>query len=491
MELDATHCYRALESRDRRFDGRFFTAVLTTGVYCRPVCPARTPRPENVRFFAHAAAAEEAGFRPCLRCRPEAAPGTPAWIGSPAVVPRALRLIGEGGLDGDDLPAFAERLGVGERQLGACSRLTLVSPPAPWRASRRSSLARRLLDETDLPVSEIAFAAGFSSLRQFNHAMRQRFGETPTALRARRRRAGAAAAGEALVLCLPYRPPFGGLAAALPRGAGHPGRRARGCSGYRRTIRTEDAAGTLELRPNADGASRLAAPRSPRHPTGLPAIVARARRLFDLDADPLPIAAQLARSALLAARVARRPGLRVPGAWDPFEVAVRAILGQQVTVRGATTLAGRLVARFGEPIPAAQRGSLTHLFPLPEALAEADLARIGLPRARADSLRSLAAAIAGGRLASRRRARPRRSGRAADLAARDRRLDGAVRRDAGLRRARRVPGERPRPAACACARRHAALDAGAAARSRGLAPVAGLRGDASLDAKEKRHDASR
>jgi AraC family transcriptional regulator of adaptative response / DNA-3-methyladenine glycosylase II len=399
MELDATHCYRALESRDRRFDGRFFTAVLTTGVYCRPVCPARTPRPENVRFFAHAAAAEEAGFRPCLRCRPEAAPGTPAWIGSPAVVTRALRLIGEGGLDGDDLPAFAERLGVGERQLARLFLTHVGVAPGAVARSRRSSLARRLLDETDLPVSELALAAGYSSLRQFNHAMRQRFGEAPTALRARRRCARVPSAGEALVLCLPCRPPF--EAASLLRflaARAIPGVEHVDASGYRRTIRTDGEAGALELRPNADGAS-VSLRLEILSPIGLPAIVARARRLFDLDADPLPIAAHLGRSALLAPRVARRPGLRVPGSWDPFEVAVRAILGQQVTVRGATTLAGRLVSRFGEPIPAAQGGSLTHLFPLPEALAEADLAGIGLPHARADSLRNLAAAIAGGRLA--------------------------------------------------------------------------------------------
>jgi AraC family transcriptional regulator of adaptative response / DNA-3-methyladenine glycosylase II len=399
MDLDASRCYRALETRDRRFDGRFFTAVLTTRIYCRPVCPARTPKPENVRFYPCAAAAEEAGFRPCLRCRPETAPGTPAWAGSSAIVARALRLIGEGGLDADDLPAFSERLGIGERQLCRLFSTHLGVAPGAVARTRRAGLARRLLTETDLPVSEVALASGFASLRQFNHAMRQRFGEAPTALRARRKRSDTPPVGGAITLRLPYRPPLdAGAVLQFLAARAIPGVEQVESNAYRRTIRVGNAAGSLELRPRDDGAwvaLRLHLPSL----DGLSSAVARARRIFDLDADPGPIAAQLRRSPALAERVARRPGLRVPGAWDGFELAVRAVLGQQITVRGATTLAGRLVARFGEPFASAYPDTLTHVFPRPETLAEADLASIGLPRARAETLRTLATAVASGSLA--------------------------------------------------------------------------------------------
>jgi AraC family transcriptional regulator of adaptative response / DNA-3-methyladenine glycosylase II len=397
MELDATRCYRALTTRDRRFDGRFFAAVLSTGIYCRPVCPARTPRAENVRFFPCAAAAEEAGFRPCLRCRPETAPGTPAWAGSSAVVARALRLIGDGALDDDDLVGLAGRLGVGERQLHRLFTTHLGVAPGAIARTRRTELARGLLDETDLPVSQIALAAGFSSLRQFNHAIRARFGETPTGLRARRRRGHAPSPENGIHLRLTYRPPLdapallGFLAARAIPGV----EQVVGDS-YRRTVRVGPNAGTIALRASEEGfvSLRVSLPSL----DGLPALVARARRIFDLDADPLPIAAQLQRMPALSARVARSPGLRVPGAWDPFEIAVRAVLGQQVTVRGASTLAGRLVERFGEPLATAYPDALTHLFPRAERLAEGDLAQIGIPRARAEALRGLSTAVASGAL---------------------------------------------------------------------------------------------
>jgi len=399
MELDAGRCYRALSTRDRRFDGRFFTGVRTTGIYCRPICPARTPRPENVLFFACAAAAEAAGFRACLRCRPEAAPGTPAWAGSSAVVARALRLIGEGALDGNDLPEFAVRLGVGERQLTRLFSTHLGVAPGVVARTRRTELARRLLDETDLPVSEIALAAGFSSLRQFNHAMRQRFGEAPTALRARRGRARASGPGAPLMLRLPYRPPFEAAALlAFLCARAIPGVEQVDAVAYRRTIRVGHAAGWFELRP-VRGAPHVELRVALPVLDGLPVLVARARRVFDLDADPLLIAALLRRSPALARRVMLRPGLRVPGAWDPFEMTVRAVLGQQVSVRAATTLAGRLVARFGERLAENAPAGLTHLFPRPEALAEADLAQIGLPRGRAEALRALAARVGAGALA--------------------------------------------------------------------------------------------
>lgn len=396
MDLDAARCYRAIVTRDRRFDGRFFTAVLTTGIYCRPVCPARTPQARNVRFYGSAAAAEKAGFRPCRRCRPEAAPGSPAWTGSPALVARALRLIAEGGLDDADLPAFANRLGMGERQLTRLFSTHVGVAPGAVARTRRSALAQRLLAETSLPVSQVAMAAGYASLRQLNHDLRRRTGETPTGLRARGK--GRAATGAGLVLRLAYRPPFDAaslLRFLAPRAI--PGVEEVSDADYRRTVRTSGGALVVALRPNESDASVMLTVNATALES-IAALVTRARRMFDLDADPLAICAHLRRSPRLAPLVARRPGLRVPGAWDPFELAVRAVLGQQVTVRGATTLAGRLVAQLGEPIVGTDSSTLTHLFPLPEAVAGADLTRIGLPRARASTLQRLAGAIASGEL---------------------------------------------------------------------------------------------
>lgn len=395
MTLDPALCYRALTSRDRRFDGRFFTGVTSTGIYCRPVCPARTPRADRVRFFACAAAAEEAGFRPCRRCRPESAPGTPAWVGSPAVVARALRLIDEGGLDGEDLPGFAVRLGLGERQLRRLFSTHVGVAPGAVARARRAHLARRLLDETALPMTEVALAAGYTSLRQFNHDLRQRYGAPPGALRARRTPPEEAGV---LRLRLDFRPPLAAdalLAFLAVRAI--PGVESVSGLGYRRTIRTPEGAGALELRVGT-GAEHVTMHLAAPGISGLQGIVARARRLFDLDADPALVRATLGRDPRLAAALARQPGLRVPGAFDPFECAVRAILGQQVTVRGATTLTGRLVARFGTPLEPPLVAGLTHLFPLPETLAEADLEKIGLPGARAATLRRLAGSVADGSL---------------------------------------------------------------------------------------------
>ncbi len=419
MELDAARCYRALRSRDRRFDGRFFVAVTTTGIYCRPICPSPPPRAHNVRFFACAAAAQQAGFRPCLRCRPESAPGTPAWEGSPAVVRRALRLIAQGGLDEDDVEAFASRLGVGGRQLRRLFESHLGASPAAVARANRAHFARRLLDETDLKIADVAFSAGFRGLRQFNHAMRAAFRAAPRELRARRKRAAAREAG--LVFRLPYRPPldWDALLAFLAARA-TPGVEAIDAHGYRRTLQLGDAIGTLAVRPEPESGHAVLTLRLSRV-DGLQAIVARARRLCDLDADPHEIGRHLAKSAALAPLVKQRPGLRVPGAWDGFELAVRAILGQQVSVRGATTLAGRLVAKFGAALAETNDAGLTHLFPTPAALAAADVAAIGLPRARAEAIRALARAVAGGSLA----------------------LDGGLELDALVERLCEIPGIGP------------------------------------------------
>ena len=395
ITLDPARCYAAVRSRDRRFDGRFFAGVVTTGVYCRPVCPVRPAKPENVRWFACAAAAEAAGFRPCRRCRPEASPGTPAWSGTSAVVARALRLIAAGALDEGGVDGLADRLGLGARQLRRLFATHLGASPAEVARARRAHFARTLLDETDLPMAEVAFSAGFGSIRDFNHALRATFGRTPTALRRARGRRGPVANHGGVTVRLAFRPPLdwsGLLGFLAPRAT--PGVEAVADGVYRRTIAIGDGAGTIEVHAAAGEPHLLMRVRLAR-PERLLQVVARARRLFDLDADPVPIADHLAASPELTPLVARRPGLRVPGAWDAFELAVRAVLGQQVTVRGATTLAGRLVRAAGTPLDRAEDG-LTHLFPRPEALAHADLASVGVPRARAATIRALAGAVASG-----------------------------------------------------------------------------------------------
>lgn len=398
-ELDPDACYRAIASRDPRFDGRFFTGVTTTGIYCRPVCPARTPKRENVRFFACAAAAAAAGFRPCRRCRPETAPGTPAWIGSAATVSRALRLIGEGALDGDagGVDALALRLGVGARHLSRLFARHLGAAPIAVAQTRRVHFARELVGSTDLPISRIAFCSGFSSVRRFNAAMKAAFGRSPSEIRERR---GGGERTGALEFRLAYRPPydFEALLAFL-RGREIPGVESIDASSYRRAFRVGETTGTLEVTHAAEARAltlRVLAPPS----RDLVLLVERVRRLFDLGADPLRIATSLSRDPRLAPLVAARPGLRVPGAWDGFETAVRAILGQQVSVAAATTLAGRLAREFGSPLGGAAAFGLTHLFPDPAALATAEIAsRLPLQRSRADAIRSLARAIRDGELA--------------------------------------------------------------------------------------------
>ena len=397
MTLDPETCYRAFASRDRRFEGRFVTAVVTTGIYCRPGCPARLPRRRNIRFYACPAAAEEAGFRPCLRCRPDAVPGTPAWIGTSATVNRALRLIDEGALDGAGIEPLASRLGVTGRHLRRLFAEHLGASPLAVARTRRVHFARRLIDETRLPLGDVALSAGFSNVRRFNHAIRETFRRAPRELRRSNGSAAGvrAAAPGALTLTLRARPPFdsAALLSFLALRA-IPGLESVDSGVYRRAIEVEGARGTVAVTPTGEGVEvvvRLPVPRDLIH------VAARVSRMFDLDADPAHVLAHLARDPLLARATAGRRDLRVPGAWDPFELAVRAILGQQISVRGAATLAGRLVREFGEPLPAAEPG-LTHVFPAPAKLAHADLSRIGLTRARADALHALASAVARGEL---------------------------------------------------------------------------------------------
>jgi AraC family transcriptional regulator, regulatory protein of adaptative response / DNA-3-methyladenine glycosylase II len=395
-QLNADSCYHAVRSRDPRFDGRFFTAVRSTGIYCRPVCPAPTPKRENVVFYVCAAAAEEAGFRPCRRCHPEAAPGTPAWLGTSATVARALRLIAAGVLDRGSVDDLASRVGVGSRHLRRLFQEELGTTPVAIAQTRRAHFARRLLDETSLPVTEIAFSAGFKSLRRFNDVTLKSFGSPPSALRRPAGRGKVAREG-AIALRLPYRPPFDWdtIAAFLAEHA-TPEVESVTRGGYRRTFATTSTTGTIEIRPVRD-ANHLELLVTPSETEGLARLVDRARSLFDCSADPLQIATHLRQDPLLAPLVDAWPGIRLPGAWDGFEVAVRTILGQQVTVRGATRLAGRLAERFGRAVEGVD--GLTRLFPKPEDLAEAELETIGLPSARASAVRALASAVRDGRLA--------------------------------------------------------------------------------------------
>jgi len=392
---DADALYRAVRSRDRRFEGRFVLAVTSTGIYCRPGCPARIPARRNVRFLPSPAAAERAGFRPCRRCRPDASPDSAAWSGTAATITRALRLIDEGALDRSGVDALAERLGMTARHLRRLFMERLGAPPKAVALTRRAHFARRLLDETDLPMTAVATAAGFGSVRRFNGAIRRAFRCAP---REFRRAPDCFPVTGGLALRLPYRPPLDWESVLEFLAArAIPGVETVYGNHYRRTIRTAAGPGLLEVAPAPKGPALVLRVDAPPEP-GLARIVHRVRRLFDLDADPIRIGRDLSSDPLLAPLLRAHPGLRVPGAWDGFETAVRAVLGQQVSVRGATTLAGRLVLALGEPIPTREEG-LTHLFPAPTALAGADLSRFGLPRARAACLVALGRAVASGSLA--------------------------------------------------------------------------------------------
>lgn len=390
MDLDHAACYRALSARDPRFDGRFFTAVKTTGIYCRPICPARTPRRENIIFYPTAAAAQEAGFRPCLRCRPESAPDLGAWRGSSNTVSRALSLIEMGALDAADVESLADRLGVGERHLRRLFRQHLGASPIAVAQTRRVLLAQQLIHETSLPMTEIALASGFGSLRRFNETFLALFQRPPSALRRSTGETAGGVHGE-VALLLRYRPPYDWEAMlCFLRARVIVGVESVEGSVYRRSIGFDGLHGTISVQP-AEGNALRAVVRFPKLSV-LPNIVARLRRLFDLSADPHAIALQLTNDPALAPLVAARPGLRVPGAWDGFEFAVRVVLGQQIAVSAAAALAGKLVARFGDKLKDADP-ILTHVFPKPDALAQADLSILGLPRSRARTLSAVAAAV--------------------------------------------------------------------------------------------------
>lgn len=402
--LDFDACYRAVAARDARFDGRFFTGVTSTGVYCRPVCPARLPLARNVRFFPAAAAAEAAGFRPCRRCRPELSPGAAGRDVASDLVRRALRLIADGVADEGGVAAVARRLAVSERHLHRLFVAELGAGPQAVARSRRAHLARQLLLSTDLPVSHIAFAAGFSSIRQCNETFADVFACAPTEVRRSSAPVAGAPGGDgpgpALTLRLSFRPPYDaeGALRFLARRA-VPGVESVAGGVYRRTVRVGTDGTVLELEPTPAGVLlRLAPVGGQVRP--LAPVVSAARRLLDLDADPDAVAGVLRADPVLAPRLAARPGVRVPGAFDGFEVAVRAVLGQQVTVAHGTALTARLVALAGEPVagaaPAPGAAGLDRLFPTPEQVLRADLDAVGMPAARRAALVALATAVADG-----------------------------------------------------------------------------------------------
>ena len=394
MDMDDDACYRALSTRDARFDGRLFVGVKTTGIYCRPICPARTPKRENVRFFPSAAAAQSAGFRPCLRCRPETSPDLAAWRGASNTVARALSLIEEGALDDADVEGLADRLGVGERQLRRLFRKHLGASPVAVAQTRRVLLAKQLIHETRLPMAQVALAAGFGSVRRFNETFQQLYARPPASLRRLGGPDQPVSHGEAVLLTLPYQPPYDWDAMlAFLRLRAIPGVEREDAGRYERTLAIGGAAGVIRVEPAAK--SRLAV--SVRFPriSALPTIIARVRRVFDLAADPVAIANHLGQDPALAPLVAARPGLRVPGAWDGFELAIRAILGQQITVTAARGLAAKLVAAHGERLPEGLAAEgLTHVFPSPQRLLGADFAALGMPKARAAALKAMTEAVA-------------------------------------------------------------------------------------------------
>jgi AraC family transcriptional regulator of adaptative response / DNA-3-methyladenine glycosylase II len=386
---DPDRCYRAVRSRDARFDGRFVTAVRTTGIYCRPSCPAQTPKRENVLFFPHAAAAAAAGFRACKRCRPDAAPGSREWDVRGDLAARALRGIQSGVVDTEGVPGLARRLAVSERHLHRILVAEIGVGPLRLARTRRAQTARMLVEHTDLPLSTVAFSAGFASIRQFNDVMATEFGCPPSKLR--RRPAGNGEATGTLTLRLPMRLPFaaGPLVAFLGARC-VPGVEESSAGIYRRVVDQ----GIVELQTDSTSeAPYIVARIDVDDVRRVAPVVARCRRLLDLDADPAAVDEVLRADRMLRAAVAKVPGIRVPGAVDGFELAVRAVLGQQVSVAAARTLAGRLVERCGKPLTVA-RGALTHAFPDAAAVADADLDGLGLTGGRVRTLRALARAVA-------------------------------------------------------------------------------------------------
>ncbi|MFF3773649.1 AlkA N-terminal domain-containing protein [Streptomyces sp. NPDC002232] len=398
MHTDTERCVRAVQSKESRFDGVFFTAVRTTRIYCRPSCPAVPPKPENMEFHPSAASCQRAGYRACKRCRPDTSPGSPEWNVRADAVARAVRLIQDGVVDREGVPGLARRLGWSTRQIERQLLAELGAGPLALARAQRAQTARLLIETTPMPFGEIAFAAGFSSIRTFNDTVREVFALTPGELRARAARrspAGPAATPGVISLRLPFRTPlepsnlFGHLAATAV-----PGVEEWRDGAYRRTLSLPYGHGIVALAPR-DG--HIACRLSLTDPRDLTQAISRCRRLLDLDADPVAVDERLRSDPLLAPIVDQAPGRRVPGTVDPAEFAVRAVLGQQVSTAAARTHAARLVTAHGVPVDDPE-GGLTHLFPGPEALAALDPETLALPRSRRTTLLTLVRALADGSL---------------------------------------------------------------------------------------------
>jgi AraC family transcriptional regulator of adaptative response / DNA-3-methyladenine glycosylase II len=395
MNLDLRMCSRARLARDARFDGKFFIGVLTTKIYCRPICRSRTSQEKNVRYFLTAAAAEGAGFRPCLRCRPECSPGTPAWAGTQNTVSRALRLISEAGLEHGGVEALAEHLGMGSRHLRRLFLRHLGATPSAIAQTRRLHFAKKLIDETTLPMTQIAFAAGFGSVRRFNAAIRNVFHRTPTQIRSLAQKMSHQPENQYL-FHLNFRPPYDWkrmlefLAVQAPPGVEVA---EGGC--FRRSISLNANRGYLEISLDANR-NALNVRVQIGESRSLFLIIEHIRAMFDLDADWATIERALGADPVLAAHIGSHPGLRVPGCWSGFELSTQAILGRQISTEGANALVGRMVRAFGQPFCPAN--GLTHLFPTPEILRNADLESIGVPRAQAYAIRALARAVHNGQI---------------------------------------------------------------------------------------------
>jgi AraC family transcriptional regulator of adaptative response / DNA-3-methyladenine glycosylase II len=394
MHTDHERCYRAASSRDERFDGVFYVGVKTTGIYCRPSCPAVTPKKENVTFYATAAAAQDAGFRACRRCRPDTTPGSPEWNVRADAVGRAMRLIADGVVEREGVDGLASRLGYSQRHVTRMLTQELGAGPLALARSNRAHAARILIETTDMPMSDIAFAAGFASIRQFNDSVRHVYALSPTQMRGRRR---STPTGR-VTLRLAVRQPFhvdglleflgGRTIAGVERIDGRT---------YARVLRLPHGLGAVQLTLHDD---HVACELELADLRDTAVAVQRCRRLLDLDADPLAIDEVLSADPLLAPLVASAPGLRLPSQVDGFEVAVRAIVGQQVSVAGARTILGRFAQSYGTPVTfdlAASHG-LTHAFATPEALAEADDTALSMPRSRARALIGVAQAVADGKI---------------------------------------------------------------------------------------------
>ncbi|MET9319827.1 AlkA N-terminal domain-containing protein [Streptomyces sp. NPDC003038] len=402
MHTDTERCVRAVRSKDARFDGWFFTAVLTTRIYCRPSCPAVPPKTENMSFLPSAAACQQAGFRACKRCRPDTSPGSPEWNARADAVARAMRLIQDGVVDREGVPGLASRLGYSTRQVERQLNAELGAGPLALARAQRAQTARILIETSELPMADVAFAAGFSSIRTFNDTVREVFALSPSGLRVRalkssRREDAQPRIPGTISLRLPFRAPlnpdnlFGHLAATAVPGV----EEWRG-GAYRRTLRLPYGTGVVALTPRPDHIGCQLALTDLRD---LTIAISRCRWMLDLDADPEAVDAQLRSDPLLAPLVDRAPGRRVPRTVDAAEFAVRAVLGQQVSTAAARTHAARLVTAHGEPVadpdPA---GGLTHLFPSPQALAELDPESLALPRSRRATLTTLVSALADGSL---------------------------------------------------------------------------------------------